>query len=244
MRTPRARSAAPRSRLVVRLAGLALASGLAAGLLTGCTGDDDDQQASPADRLAAAKQSLDQAKSVELDLSTDELPKGVDGVLSAKGTGTHAPAFKGTIEIVASGFTGAAEVVAVDDELHAKLPFTDTFVPIDPASYGAPDPEQLMSTDGGISSLLTSAQDVSEQGQSRDGDLVLTDIAGTIPGADVQRLFPTADDSGSFDAVFTLTDSDELNHAELSGPFYAGADDVTYTIRLETSDQTVEITPP
>lgn len=214
-------------------------------LLAGCTGGDDGGGgADPAERLAAAKQTIDEAASIDVELRTEALPDGVDGVTRATGTGNHQPAFKGTIDIVAAGFAGEAPVVAVDDKVFVQLPFTSDYVPIDVQAYGAPDPAVLMSTDDGLSSLLTKAADVSEQGQRRDGEQVLTELTGTLDGAAVAALFPTADESADFDVTFTLTDADELSTATISGPFYSGADDVTYDIEISTSDEPVEITAP
>ncbi len=87
--------------------------------------------------------------------------------------------------MAASGITADADVVALDGEVYAKLPFTSKFVVIDPADYGAPDPADLMDPDGGLSSLLTAAQDVQAGKQVREGKVVLTSYTGTVPGKDV-----------------------------------------------------------
>lgn len=214
-------------------------------LVAGCTGDDDGEAApDPAERLAAAKQQIDEAASIDVELKTDALPDGVDGVTRASGTGNHDPAFEGTIDLVAAGFSGEAPVVAVDGEVFVELPFTSDYVAVDPTAYGAPDPADLMSTDHGFSSLLTSTDDLEEGGERRDGEEVLTEMTGTLDGAAVARLFPTAEESGSFDVTYTLTDDDEIDTATVTGPFYGGADDVTYDIVIDTSDEPVEISKP
>jgi lipoprotein LprG len=220
---------------------------LAVALLgvAGCTGDDGgDSTPDPAERLAAAKQAIDDAASIDVELETDALPDGVDGVTRASGTGNHDPAFEGTIDLVAAGFSGEAPVVAVDGEVFVELPFTSQYVAVDPATYGAPDPADLMSTDHGFSSLLTDTDDLEQRGERRDGEEVLTELTGTLDGAAVARLFPTADESGTFDVTYTLTDDDEIDTATVTGPFYGGADDVTYDIVVDTSDEPVEITRP
>jgi len=222
--------------------GVIVASSLV--LLSGCTGGEEQDDAGPAERLAAAKQQIDDAASIEVDLATESLPTGVDGVTRANGTGNHDPAFEGTIDIVASGFAGEAPVVAVDDAVYVQLPFTSRYVEVDPTAYGAPDPATLMATDGGLSSLLTEATGVDENGRRRSGEEVLTEVTGTVPGKVMAGLFPTADQQGSFDVTFTLDDGDALSGATLTGPFYSGAEDVTYDVEIETSDEPVEITKP
>jgi lipoprotein LprG len=221
-----------------------LVAAVALALVTGCTGDEGGDEPAPAERLAAAKQVIDDAASVSVQLETDELPDGVNGVLSAEGVGNHDPAFEGTIDISASGFAGETDVVAVDGQVWVTLPFTSAFVPVDAAEYGAPDPAELISTENGLSALLTEATDVEESGQRRDGEEVLTEITGTLSGDSIERLFPSADPDGSFDATFVLTEDDDLAAAELTGPFYEGAAPVTYTVEVEASDETVTITKP
>lgn len=224
------------------LLGLALAAALS---LSACTGSDsDDSEQSPSDVLAEAKANLDQTSGVHVVLSTEKLPSGVNGIVSADGIGTHAPAFEGNLKVSAAGITADAGVVAVDDVVYAMLPFTTRFVEIDAQDYGAPDPAELMGTDEGLSSLLTEAEDVEEGEQERDGETVLTTYSGTVPGDSVSSIIPSASADGTFDATFTLTEDDELNEAVLTGPFYPGSADVTYTIEFDEYGTEKEITAP
>src|SRR5436190_15983141 len=108
---------------------------------SGCSGGDDASSGdTPTDTLAAAKKTLDDTSGVQIGLTTGQLPQGVDGVVEASGTGTHAPAFDGSIKVVVNSLNVDVPVVAVDGAVYAKLPFTTKFAEIDPSDYGAPDP--------------------------------------------------------------------------------------------------------
>ena len=223
-------------------AGIALVGGLAA-----CSGDDgggdstDDLERGWRPRgLPWTTRRASPCGSV-----TDSLPDGVDGLVAADGSGNHEPAFEGTVTVV-TGAIGEidADVVAVDGDVYAKLPFTPGFAPIDPANYGAPDPAALMSADDGVSQWLTSAEDLSDEGESRDGEEVLAAVAGTLAGDVVAELIPSADESADFDVEFRLTDDDDLRDATITGPFYPGGDDVTYDLTVEPSDEDLEISAP
>lgn len=208
-----------------------------------CSGSDGSEQ-SPEERLAAAKTVLDETPGLTLSIEADQLPPGVNGLSSGEGVATHDPAFEGTLEVTASGLKAKVAVVAVDGVVWAQLPFRQDFVEIDPADYGAPDPAELMATEGGLSSLLTEAEGVEEGEQTRDGESVLTTYTGTVPGEAVGALLPSADPAADFDAVFNLDEEDRLTRVELTGPFYPDADDVTYVVGLSDYGTEQEIVAP
>jgi lipoprotein LprG len=228
--------------LLRRCAGLVSAALLAASL-TACSGPDAPET-SPTATLAAAKRNLDATSGVRIGLSTPDLPSGVSGLLSATGIGTHPPAFSGQIKVSATGVTADAAVVAVRGVVYAKLPFSASFTPIDPAQYGAPDPADLMRTDGGLSSLLTAATDVERGKDVRQGEQVVSTVTASVPGTDVAAVLPSAERSATFDATFTVDDADRLTEAVLTGPFYPEADDVTYTITFDDYGTRTTVTAP
>ena len=217
------------------------ASGLAA--LAGCS-DTGKSPVDPAEALANAKTSLDETTGVQLDLATEELPDGVDGLKEATGVGTHAPAFKGDVVLLVNGLSLKVPVVAVDGLVYAQLPFTTEFAEIDPAEYGAPDPAQLMEPATGISSWLTEVSDVEEGDRVRDGDAVLTSYSGTLAGETVVDSIPSADESASFPVTFHITDDGELASVDISGPFYGEGGDVDYTIELTGYGTDEDISAP
>ncbi len=194
--------------------------------------------------MAQARTQLDETTGVSVSLTTDQLPDGVDGVLEARGVGTHAPAFKGEIEAVVSGIPATVPVVALDGTVYAKLPFFPRYEEIDPAEYGAPDPAQLMATEGGISAWLTEATGLEEGEQTRQGDAVVSTYTGTLPGEAVTSVIPSADESADFDATFEVDDDGRLVEALVTGPFYGSAGDVSYTVGLSDYGTDEEITAP
>lgn len=224
---------------------LLVAGTLTAGLtLSACTGGAAEDDRSPDEVLADAKATLDETSGVRIELATEKLPAKVDGILSATGIGTHDPAFEGDLKVFTGGITADVPVVAAQGKVFAKLPFTTEFVEVDPAAYAAPDPAGLMETDGGLSSLLTAADDVEEGEQVRSGEDVLAGYTGTVPGEAVASIIPSASAGSDFDAEFTVDEEDRLREAVLTGPFYPEAGDVTYTITFDQYDTSADITVP
>jgi len=231
-----------------------LPAGIAAAVVVlasaSCTSDNGgDSGGDSADeldaRMADARDALDNAASIDLQLTTEELPDGVEGLLAAVGVGNHDPAFDGVVTVRSNALgTFDADVVALDGDVYAELPFSAGYTPVDPGRFGAPDPAELLAADGGVSDWLTSATQLSDGGETRDGEQVLSTVTGTLPGQSVARLIPSADASADFEAEFRLDDDDQLRGASITGPFYPGGDDVTYDLSAEPSEDDVEITAP
>lgn len=229
-------------RLHARTLPAALAVGLA---LVGCSSSSDTTTSlPPAQRLAAARQQVDAAGSVHLTLHSSGIPARAGGVLGADGTGTHAPAFKGSLDARMSGIQVRVDVVATGGQLYLRLPFTTTFAPVDPKQYHAPDPATLFSPGKGLSTLLSATKDPKAGPTKRDGAEVVQTITGTVPGATVVDLLGSGDRSGTFDAAYGLTvPGGQLRTITLTGPFFAGARS-TYTLTLDRYGKAVEISRP
>lgn len=151
---------------------------LLTGALAGCSGDaaspNPTSGVSAAAALAAVKAKVNAASSVHLTLAGKGLPDRVSGVVSADGVGTHAPVFKGTLQVKVNGTQAATDVVSVGGKVYVKLPFTSISTAVDPATLGAPNPAQLFAVDNGITSLLTSTRNPVAGQRTRKGSEVLT----------------------------------------------------------------------
>jgi len=191
-----------------------------------------------------AKTKVDAATSMHLTLRSSGIPASVNGALGADGSGTHAPAFKGTLNARISGFEAKVDVVAIDKLLYVKLPFTTEFVQADPKTYNAPDPAQLFATEGGITSLMTATVNPVEGKKVRVGPDVLQTITGTLSGASVAKLLNIGDATKTFDVTYGITDpGSELRTVTMTGPFYQGATS-TYALTLDRYGAPVAISKP
>jgi lipoprotein LprG len=222
---------------------MVLALLMVAGLVA-CSGSNNTAVKTPAQQLAAAKAKVDAATSMHATLRSSGIPDSVNGALGADGVGTHAPAFKGTLDARISGFEAKVDVVSVDKLLYVKLPFTTQFVQADPKTYNAPDPAQLFAAQGGITSLLTATTNPVQGPKIRVGSDVLTTISGTLPGATVAKLLNVGDATKTFKVTYAITDpGGELRTTTMTGPFYQGATS-TYTLTLDQYGAPVEISKP
>jgi lipoprotein LprG len=212
--------------------------------LAGCSGSNSAPATTPTQQLAAAKAKLDAATSLHLNLRSSGIPASVNGALGADGSGTHAPAFEGTLDARISGFEAKVDVVSIDGLLYVKLPFTTQFVQADPKTYNAPDPAQLFAATGGITSLLTATANPVEGAKVRVGPEVLATITGTLPGATVAKLLNIGDATATFHVTYGITDpGGQLRTVTMTGPFYKGATS-TYTLTLDKYGAPVEISKP
>lgn len=212
--------------------------------LASCGGSSEDDADKLADRLSAAKSTLDDATTISISLETDDLPSDTTGLVSATGKGNHDPAFTGDVKVRTGGASLSAEVIAVDGKLWAKTSFSPSFLSIEPDTLEAPNPASLLSPDDGISALLTDTEKLHDDGQKRSGSDVVTSITGVLDGTSVKQLIPSADDDKRFDVDYSITDDDELMSARLTGPFYPDAAKMSYTITVSTSSQPVDVSAP
>jgi len=222
---------------------LALAAVLS---LSGCSGGST-ANADPkklAARLAHAKKFLDAATTINIELTTNNLPQGVTGLLSAKGQGNHTPAFKGKVVVITGGTSLGADVIAVGGKVLAKTSFAPAYLSIDPATLKAPDPAALIDSTTGVTQILVKTQKLADGGKSRDGSDVLTTITGSLPGSIVRDVIPSADATKTFKVTYRLDTDDVLRDATLVGPFYPHSGNVTYTVKLSASDSPVTIETP
>ena len=221
---------------------LALVSGLA-----GCGGDETEAPPKGEDAakvLATAKKHFDDAASVHLALSTRSKPSSGDAVLGADGTLTHQPAFDGKVKVLLSGFNADVPIVSVGGKVYAKLPLTPKYSSIDPAEYGAPDPAEFADTSKGISGLLLKMEDVKEAGTERVGKQVVTRYSGTLSGAYVAPIIPSANDAGSYDTVVGVDQDNRMVTLDVTGEFFSGGGDETYKISFDDYDKSVKISAP
>ena len=211
---------------------------------TACSGAEQSDL-TPAQALAKAKRQLDSTSGIQLELSTPQLPSSVTGLVAATGVGTSAPAFDGDIRVSVAGVGASVPIISLDGTTYATLPFTTEFVEVDPAEFGAPDPAQLFGPENGLSALLTQAQKPTAGESVREGSLVFTRYAATLPGSVLQSIVPVAPAGVDFDATFTLDQDQRLTKATLTGPFYGeGTDSLTYTITINEYGLTPNITAP
>jgi len=242
---------APSLRRRVAAAALAVT---ATTSLAACTGGGDsgpsvpgEDEPTPAEVLAAAGDRLDETSGVRLSLSTDDEPDSDAYLVSAEGVVIRDPAaFEGT----ASGvFRGQAvtdlSVVSVDGDFQVDLPVVG-YQTFDPDDLCAPDPAMLLSPGSGVSTVLTDVEDAEEGDSERGGPdnaEVLTTYTGTVPGEAITNVLPCAP-GDSFDATFTVNDDGYLRSAALTGEFFSGGGDLTYTIDVEDYDVQQDIKAP
>jgi lipoprotein LprG len=228
---------------------LALGAPLAVGLvvvLSGCGGDTPDvPQQSPTEQLAAAKTAFDTAKTVQLDLTSRDVPPRENGVMRAKGAGvisTTEPKFQGTITGTIKGLAGTIDVVAIGTDTYLKF-FTPDYKKTDFDTLNAPNPAMFFDPATGISALLPQTADPKDDGQTRAGSEVLDKISGTLPGSSIEELFHLGDGTGTFAVSYGISDSDQLRTATLKGPFFPGVES-TYVLVLTDYGAPVDITRP
>jgi lipoprotein LprG len=227
--------------LLAVLLGLVLA-------LSGCGGSDatsEPKEKSPTEVMAQAKKLFDDSSSVHLALATDsQPPAGANGVLGATGDLTHDPAFEGDVKVVLSGLTATVPVTSVGGKVYAKLPLSTGYTTINPGEYGAPDPADFADPENGLSSPLTQLDGLKKGKKSRNGDEILTTYTGTLPGAAVKKIIPSASAKETYATEIGVDEKGYARTVKITGVFFSAGDDVTYDVKFSNYDGDVKISAP
>lgn len=219
--------------------------------LSACSGGSGGSEGSggatddPTALLKAAAAKIATAKSVGFTLSSKGVPANSDGVTAAVGSGVidaAEPKFKGTFTGRLAGLSGSIGLITIGDDTYTKF-FDENYKPFDLATSGAPNPAAFFHPETGVGSLITKATELTVGGGVREGNDILREVKGKLPGAEVKRLFHLGDGTKAFDIAFGIAQSGELRKAVTTGEFFAGTTS-TYTIVLKDYGVPVEITRP
>ena len=200
----------------------------------------------PTEALDKARTIYVDSGTVTFDLKSSAIPKGRNGVSAANGSGIvdkTTPKFQGQVTGVIDGASAGVEIIAIDDKTWMSF-FTKDFNPVDMKDLGAPNPAEFFRTGSGVDQILENTEDAKAGEKTRDGDTVLQEYTGTVPKADIERLFGLAEGGDTFDVTYGIEpDSGELRQVEITGDFYKESE-TTYTLKLKDYGKNVEITKP
>jgi lipoprotein LprG len=217
--------------------------------LTACSDDGDggngeETADNPQAQLDTAADLLNEATSVKFVVEGDELPDDGTVVVGGEGVAVPPSSFEGEIRIRAGALPATIKVVSVDGTLWAQLPLTSGFDEVDADELGFGDPGLLIDPDHGVSQLLTSGTEVTAADQVRVDGEVYDQVESVLPGELVGEVLTIADPSAEVQAVWAMDESGHLRQATLTGPFYDGGDEQTYTVSLDEYDEPAEISAP
>jgi lipoprotein LprG len=229
----------------------ALLAGAAALVLAlaGCSedgaGEETPTPQTAAERLDAARATLEATDALTINLTSTGVPTDVNGVRSAVGTGVvdgDTITFAGDVEARITGITATVGLICIGEDAYMKL-FTPDFAPVDLEELGAPNPTTFLEPETGIASLMEATSDLTEGDRQREGREILTEVTGTLPGEKVEGLLRLGGPGLTFDVAYGLTDDNELRRAVIEGEFYEGTMS-TYTLILTDYGQAVPIERP
>ena len=213
-------------------------------LTAGCSAFEEATP--PKEALDTARTTYVDSGTVAFDLKSSAIPKGRNGVSAANGSGivdTTTPKFQGQVTGVIDGASAGVEIIAIDDKTWMSF-FTKDFNPVDMKDLGAPNPAEFFRTGSGVDQILEHTEGATAGEETRDGDTVLQEYTGTVPKADIERLFGLAEGGEDFDVTYGIEpDSGELRQVEITGDFYKESE-TTYTLELSDYGKDVEITKP
>ena len=215
-------------------------------LLAGCGGEEKKaDEESPAEVMADRQEALRRRQQrAHRALDRVHAEPRATAYSAATGDITHDPAFEGDVKVVLGGLTATVPVTSTGGKVHAKLPLQTKYTVIDPAEYGAPDPADFADPEDGLAGLLAKMEGLKKGKEKRSADAILTSYTGTIPGAAVKKIIPSAVAKETYETTVGIDEKGYASTVKVTGPFFTGNDDVTYDVKFSEYDKGVKITPP
>ena len=222
-----------------------LVTALTLTVLAGCSGGSGEPQADSSALLTAARASLDGTSSVHFSLTSTNVPTDGTRLVSGQGVVARPNAFQGELGVLLNGSKVSIDLVSAGGTVYAQLPFSTGFQVVDPATFGLSDPANLIDSSTGITRMFGELTGITDKGQQRVGDDVVTELDGSLPGALVKDLLTSADPAQPVQAQLYITTSGrQLRRAVLTGPFFAKDQASTFDILLDKYGAPVTITAP
>jgi hypothetical protein len=231
-----------RSRAVAAAAGAAVMA-----LIAGCSGGSSNAgtKASPADLLTSARASLAATNSVHFTLTSSDVPPNGTRLVSGEGVLARPQQFQGKLSILLNGNTVSVELVSVGGKVYAKLPFSSGFQVTNPDDFGLADPATFINPTTGVARMFSELTNVTNKGEVRVGNDVVTQLNGTLPGSVVDSLLADADPAQSVPTELYITKStNQLRRVVLTGPFYEKGKNSTFNLLMDKYGAPVTITAP
>jgi LppX_LprAFG lipoprotein len=216
-------------------------------LLAGCSGGSQGQS-DPADSaamLTRARASLDHTSTVHFTLTSTNVPTTGTRLVTGEGVIARPAQFQGTLAILFNGNKVSVGLISAGGKVYAKLPFSNDYQVTNPASFGLSDPAKLIDSTTGISRMFGEFTGVTNKGEQRIGDDVVTELDGSLPGPLVDDLLTDADPAQPVQAQLFITKSgNQLRRVALTGPFFEKGQDSTFNLLLDRYGDPVTITAP
>jgi hypothetical protein len=231
-----------RSRSALRVVGV-----LTVIVLAGCSGSKKSTAGATdsADQLARARASLASAATVHFTLTSTNVPTNGTRLVDGEGVIVRPAQFEGTLSILLNGSKVSVDLISAGGQVYAKLPFSSGFQVTKPADFGLSDPAKLIDPTTGIARMFSELTGVTDQGQERIGDDVVTQLNGSLPGTLVDALLTDADPAQPVKAeLYITTSTHQLRRVVMTGPIYTKGVDSTFNVLLDRYSAPATVTAP
>jgi lipoprotein LprG len=195
--------------------------------------------------LIQGKTTIDNSQAFHFTLTTAGIPQG-SGTTIVGGQGDLARPDKlvGSFTVSVGGLQASVKVAAGGGKFFAQLPFQQTYTATDPSSFGVANPAQLISPNGGLSSILSDTSQTVSGGQTRLNGELLDVVSGSVPGTDITVL-PDKDPSRPVTVKALINPSDhQVRQVMLTGPIETTAPSASFSVTLTNYGEHVALAIP
>lgn len=228
----------------MRTQGRRVVIGLMALSLTACGSGGGGTTVSPMAELLQAKATLDAAQAFHFTLATAGVPQAKGTIITGgQGDLQRPDRLVGSFTVSVGGLQATVKVAAGGGKFYAELPFSSTFQPTNPASFGVANPAQLISPQGGLSSILSATEGATSGGQTRISGEVLDVVSGTVAGSAITVVPDETPATPVGLKAYIAPRTHELRQITLTGPIETTTT-ASFTVTLTNYGEHVNLAIP
>lgn len=214
-------------------------------VLCGCGSSGTLSAAQTKTVLNEGKATIDNTQAFHFTLTTAGVPQGsATTIVGGEGDLARPDKLVGSFTVSVGGLQAAVKVAAGNGKFYAQLPFQTTYTPTDPSSFGVANPAQLISPNGGLSSILSDTTQTVSGGQTRLNGEVLDIVSGSVPGTAITVL-PDKDPSRPVMVKALINPSNhQVRQVVLTGPIETTSPSASFTVTLANYGEHVALVIP
>ena len=177
--------------------------------------------------------------------TSGEPPVHGNEVTGGEGDFLRPASFRGTFQVSESGLPVSVPLTVVNGNAYLRLPFSSSYIKVNLAKYGFPDPVNFFTSPGGLTAAFAKTAGLSYGGLARQGAATLWSVRGSLPDAVIAAALQMSRYATDVRVDYLINPrTGQLVAASMKGPFFTARQRTTVTIEFSDYGEKLSIRAP